>query len=90
MKTNATKAKTVDAENEVRENYKYFKKMRTKWLDDHKSDYALIQQQKLVDFFESEKDAIHTGIREYGLGNFSVQSVENRPFDLGHQSNVLF
>ena len=85
-----TQSETVTAEKEVSENYKYFKKMQAKWLDGHLSDYALIHKQKLVAFFESEKDAVHTGVRDYGWGNFSVQSVRNEPVDLGHQSNVLF
>ena len=85
-----TQSEMVAAEKEVGKNYAYFKNMQTKWLVDHISDYALIHRQKLVDFFESEKDAINTGVREYGWGKFSVQSVRDAPIDLGHQSNVLF
>ena len=86
----SSKNEVVAAEKEVSENYKYFKKMRPEWKNGHLSDYALIHHQKLVDFFESENDAIRTGIREYGLGYFSVQSVRDNPVDFGHQSNVLF
>lgn len=85
-----TKDAIQPAEKEVSDNYEYFKEMRPKWINGHLSDYVLIHHQKLVDFFESEKDAIHTGVREYGWGEFSVQSVKNPPADLGYQSNVLF
>ena len=85
-----TQSKMVTAEKEVSKNYRYFKEMQAEWLDGHMSDYALIHKQKLVEFFESEKDAVRTGVRDYGWGNFSVQSVRNEPVDLGHQSNVLF
>ena len=90
MNAKTTKVTVEAAENEVSENYEYFKKMQAEWLDGHLSDHALIHHQKLVDFFESENDAIHTGVREFGWGNFSVQSVKNDPIDLGHQSNILF
>ena len=85
-----TQSEMAALEKEVEKNYAYFKKMQAKWLDGHLSDYALIHRQKLIAFFESEKDAIHTGVRDYGWGEFSVQSVRNAPVDLGHQSNALF
>ena len=85
-----TKTEIAAAEKEVSANYQYFKKMRPEWYNEHSMEFALIHHQKLVDFFESEKDAIRTGIRQYGMGKFSVQSVQDNPIDLGHQSNVLF
>lgn len=86
----ATKDEIAAAEKEVSANYQYFKKMQPEWRDEHLVEFALIHHQKLVDFFESEKDAIKVGIRYYGVGKFSIQSVKNDPFDLGHQSNILF
>ena len=78
------------AEKELSKNYKYFQHMQLEWERDHPSDHALIHHQNLVAFFESKRDAIHTGIRTYGWGNFSVQSVRERPIDFGHQHHVLF
>lgn len=78
------------AEAEVDKNYKHFLSMLPEWQSGHLSDYTLIHHQQLVDFYESKNDAIRTGIREFGWGHFSVQSVRNRPIDLGYQSHVLF
>ena len=85
-----TKTELAQAEKEVSDNYDYFKKMQPAWEHDHLADHALIHHQKLVAFFESEKDAIHTGVRDYGWGNFSVQSIRERLIDFGHQHHVLF
>ena len=78
------------AEKEVSDNYKYFKKMLPDWKNGHLSEFALLHHQKLIGFFESEHDAIQTGIKDYGLGSFSVQSVQYNSVDFGHQSNALF
>ena len=86
----ATPDEMAAAEKEVSANYQYFKKMQPEWRDEHLLEFALIHHQELVAFFESEKDAINTGVRDYGWGNFSVQSVKNDPIDLGYQSHVFF
>ncbi|WP_424945704.1 hypothetical protein [Candidatus Spongiihabitans sp.] len=78
------------AEREVNDNYKYFKKMLPEWRDDHLSEHALIHRQELVMFFQTTHDAIQVGIKDYGLGNFSVQSIRHTPADFGHQSNAIF
>lgn len=87
-----TKAQIDAAEKEVSANYEYFKKMLPEWqsgrLPDY-ANYALLHRQKLVDFFESEKDAIRTGAREYGWGDFSVQAINEPHIDLGFQTHVL-
>ncbi len=86
----STKATVESAEKEVSGNYEYFKSMLPEWQHHHPHKFALLHKKKLVRFFESEHDALHTGIADYGLGCFSVQSVQNQPIDLGHQSNALF
>jgi len=85
-----TKDEIAAAEKEVSANYEYFKQMQPEWLDEHLLEFALLHRRQLVDFFESENDAIKVGVMRYGMGNFSVQSVKNDPIDLGYQSNVLF
>ena len=78
------------AKKEVNENYKFFKENLSEWQHGHLSEFALIHHQELVGFFESEHDAIQIGVKDYGLGNFSIQPVQHAPADLGHQSNALF
>ena len=83
-----TQSEMAAAEKEVSKNYAYFKKMQPKLLDNHISDYALIHRQKLVAFFESENDAINTGVRDYGWGNFSVQSVRGKSVCIYGNSSI--
>jgi len=78
------------AEKEVSANYEYFKQMQPEWRAEHLLEFALIHRQQLVDFFESENDAVKVGIKHCGMGKFSVQSVKDDPIDLGYQSHVLF
>lgn len=85
-----TKDEIAAAEKEVRANYEYFKQMQPEWRDAHLLEFALIHRRQLVDFFESENDAVKVGVRQYGMGKFSVQSVRDDPIDLGYQSHVLF
>ena len=85
-----TKHEVEAAEREVNENYEYFQRMLPEWRKDHMTECVLIHNQESIGFFESMYDAIQVGIKDYGLGKFSVQSIQNIPADLGHQSNVLF
>ena len=78
------------AEKEVNANYEYFKQMQPEWRGEHLLEFALIHRQQLVDFYESENDAVKVGIKDYGMGKFSVQSVKDDPIDLGYQSHALF
>ena len=88
-----TKDDMKAAHKEVDANYEFFKKMLPKWRNKKMpayANYVLLHHQQLVDFFESEKDAVRTGERDYGWGNFSVQAIKEVPIDLGFQSHVLF
>jgi len=78
------------AEKEVSANYEYFKRMQPAWRDEHLLEFALLHRQQLVDFFDSENDAVKAGIKQYGMGKFSVQSVQGDPIDLGSQGKILF
>jgi len=78
------------AKKEVSANYEYFKRMQPEWRAEHLLEFALIHRQQLVDFFDSENAAVRVGIKQYGMGNFSVQSVKNDPIDFGSQADILF
>ena len=85
-----TKDKIEAAEREVNGNYEYYQKMLPEWRNAHSNEHVLIHHQKFMGFYESMRDAIQVSIKDYGLGNFSVQPIEDIPVDLGHQSNALF
>lgn len=86
----STKSEIELAQKEVSDNYKFFKKMLPKWREESPSGFVLIHHQELVGVYENLNDAVQTGIKRHGLGNFSVQSMQQNPIDLGHQSNALF
>ena len=80
----------IAAEKEVSKNYEYFLTMLPQWQQSHPTHFALLRHQQLVDFYESEYDAIKIGVKDFGWGHFSVQPVRETPVDLGYQSSVLF
>jgi len=74
---------------EVSNNFKYFKSQVSKLKEDHSKKFALLHKMEIVEFFDSENDAIKIGIKSYGEGCFSVQQVADRSIDLGYQSYVI-
>ena len=77
------------ANQEVTDNYQFFKTQLVSLMKNHAGKYALLHKQKIIEFFDSENDAIKVGIKDYSEGCFSVQQVDNKMIDLGYQSNVL-
>ena len=74
---------------EVDANFEYFKSQLAKLKTTHLKKFALLHERKIIDFFESENDAIKIGIKSYGEGRFSVQQVVDTRIDLGYQSYVI-
>jgi len=77
-----------EAMNEVRANFKYFQSKFPELKKTHPNEFALLHKKKIIEFFESENDAIKIGMKDYGEGHFSVQQVADTFIDLGYQSHV--
>ena len=69
-------------------NYDWFKGQLADLLKDHRGQHVLIHNQKPIAFFEESLPAILEGYKQFGEGNFSVESVDNAVEDLGFFSHV--
>lgn len=75
-------------------NYKAFLKFMEKFpnvLVAQRNKFALMHNKKVVEFFDTPRDAYICGCLLYGGNeNFSIQKVTNIPVDLGFFSHVVF
>jgi len=74
---------------EVDDNFTYFKSQISKLKENHSKEFVLLHKKEIIEFFDSENDAIKIGITNYGEGCFSVQQVAGNSIDLGFQSYVI-
>lgn len=74
---------------EVNENYKAFKKQLPNLPSRHWGMHALMKNQKIVGFFDTDADAMRTGNLLYEDGYFSIQKVTNEIIDFGFQSRLM-
>ncbi len=81
--------KIEDAQKQVDNNYNFFKTKIVSLKEKYLNKFALLHDQEILEFFDSEDDAIKIGTRDYGEGCFSVQQVNDQPADLGYQSYVI-
>ena len=73
---------------EVTRNFAFFSTVMDDILKDHSGQYALIRQQKFVDFFESSLEAQTYAFGHFTDGLYSIQKVANEPVNLGYYSYV--
>jgi hypothetical protein len=73
---------------EVDRNYDVFMRMLSSILDDHRDEYALMRDGKIVEFFAKPGDAYRTGVARFPDQIFSIQEVTDEPIDLGFWSHV--
>ncbi len=78
------------AEKEVDANFDYFQTLLPELKQTHFEKFALLHKKKIIEFFDTARDAAKFGIVKFGKGNFSVQQVADRRVDLGYQGHVLF
>ena len=81
--------KVEEAKREVSENFDFFQTQVIELKKNHFKQFALLYKKEIIEFFDSEDDAIKVGMKDYGEGEFSVQEVNDEVIDLGYQSNVL-
>jgi len=75
-------------EQEIRQNYTFFKGIVASLMDKHAGQFALIRDQQIVGYFDSAGAAVADGNGRFGDTPFSVQRVINRPIDLGFLSHA--
>jgi len=70
-------------------NYEAFQKLLPALLPEHLNEYALMKDGAVVGFFPAAMEAYRAGKERFGLGNFSMQKVIDRPVDLGSFSHAM-
>ena len=73
---------------EVDQNYDAFVRALAKILPNHRGQFALMRQGKIIDFFDRPGAANVAGSERFKDGVYSIQEVTDEPIDLGFWSNV--
>lgn len=73
---------------EIDANYDYFTRNLSRFLVDHRGQYALLKDRDVVRFFDAPGAAYRFGKAEFADGLFSIQEVTEEPVDLGFFSHV--
>ncbi|RJF93703.1 hypothetical protein [Sphingomonas cavernae] len=68
---------------EVDANYDFFQRHLASILRNHRHQYVLIRNQRLIDYFDDVGDAYRAGLKRFADGIFSIQEVTDEPVDLG-------
>lgn len=74
------------APSEVDRNYEAFLAQLPQILARHAGQYALIHQQRIVDYYQSALEAMTEGFQKFGEGAYSVQEVTDESDNLGFYS----
>ena len=75
---------------EVDRNYDVFMRMLSALLPEHRDEYALMRDGKIVGFFKKPGEANRVGVDMFPDGIFSIQEVTDEPIDLGFWSHAAF
>ena len=76
----------MDKNDEIDKNYDAFQKRLPELLKDENNidKFSLWHDGSMVDVFDTESDAIKVGKEKYKTyGNFSIQQIRKKVFDLG-------
>lgn len=61
----------------------YIEKYQRELERDHRGRVALMNDGELVEIYNDEGDAYAIGCEKFGLGNFSIKTVGERPVHMG-------
>lgn len=68
---------------EIDQNFDFFQRSLAALLSEHRGEFALIRNRKIVAFFTSPGEAYRAGLSQFEDEVFSVQEVEDRPVEMG-------
>jgi len=69
--------------NELKKNWATFKKREKSLLADNFGKTVLLHDGEIVQIYNDSGDAYSIGCEKFGLGNFSIQTVGEKPKSLG-------
>ena len=84
-----TMAAARDHRSEVEKNYAAFKAHLRELLDTHPGKQALLHDGEIIEILDTLSDAIKFGNLKFGVGNYTVQEITNRPAELGWHSHAM-
>ena len=70
-------------DNQSDQNWVAFKEAEASLLAEHRGRTALLHDGKIVAIYNDSGDAYDIGCEKFGLGNFSTQTIGERPKSLG-------
>lgn len=73
---------------EVDENYDFFLRNLSRFVEDHRGEFALLKSRQVIDFFATPGEAYRTAKKKYADDVFSIQEVTDEPIDLGFFSHA--
>ena len=76
-------------QSEVKRNYDAFMQQLPQLLTTQRGKFALMRDEKIVEFFDTSADAYRAGQKLYPDLRFSIQQVIDGPVDLGFFSHAL-
>lgn len=78
-----------DREMEIDQNYDFFQRNLSRFLEEHRGEYALLHRRKVVAWFKQPGDAYRAGLARFPDGLFSIQEADDRPAEIGLTSLAL-
>jgi hypothetical protein len=78
-----------DREREIDENFDFFQRNLSRYLKDHRGQFALLRSRTVIEFFEGPGEAYRSGLARFPDELFSIQEVEDRPAETGLMSLAL-
>ncbi len=72
---------------EIEHNYDAFQRMLRLHLQDHRDQFALMRERRVVGFFETPDDADLEGAKRFPDRIYSIQQVTDEPVQLGVYAN---
>lgn len=61
----------------LKKEFEFYKKNQKNLVDQYEGKFLIIKDQKVMHVCDAEIEAYILGEKEYGLGNFLIQKVEN-------------
>jgi hypothetical protein len=68
---------------EVDQNYDFFQRNLSSYLEAQSGRFALVRHKKVVGFYDDPGDAAREGKKRFNDDIFSIQEVTDAPIDLG-------
>ena len=69
--------------NQVQKNHEAYEDHRDRLESEHLGRYALMHDGEIIDIYNDSGDAYSIGCDKYGLGNFTIEEIGEKPISLG-------